>query len=95
MMLYTFDVFDNSVGRDGVSLHMSHGELVPVGDARYVRLPHTQTMVLANEQWTPCRHDAKRRAAAKVQALADTLNDQARRLREEADRDQAAEGLLT
>lgn len=95
MILYTYDVFDNSVRRDGVSLHMSHGELVPVGGVRYVRLPHSQTMVVADDQWTPCRHEAKRRAAAKVQALADTLKAQARRLREEADREQTAEGLPT
>lgn len=90
MNLYCYFLYDR-IERDGVGVYLSHGELVPVAGARYVRLPPSQTMLVADEQWSTCRHEAKRRAAAKVQALADKLNAQARRLREEADLEQAAE----
>ena len=94
MILYSYNVYD-SIREDGVGVYLSHGELVPVGSDRYVRLPHAGTMLPADETWTACRHTAKRRAAAQVQQMADRLNGQARRLREEADREQAAEGLPT
>lgn len=90
MILYSYTVCE-TVRPDGVGVYLTRGELVSVGDQRYVRLPHAGTMLRAGEEWTPCRHAAKRRAAEQVQQLADALAAQAGRLRSEADLEEAAE----
>ena len=90
MTLFSYSVYD-SVGIQGVGVYMSQGELVPVGDDRYVRLPHGGAMMPADETWSACRHEAKRRAAARVRQMADKLAAQAERLMQEAEREQLAE----
>lgn len=92
MILYSYNVYD-SIREDGVGVYLSHGELVPVGSDRYVRLPHAGTMLPADETWTACRHTAKRRAAAKVQQMADKLAAQAERLMQEAEREERSESV--
>lgn len=90
MILYSCNVYDQ-IRADGVGVYLSSGELVPVGDERYVRMPHGRTMLPADETWTLCRHEAKRRAAATVRAMAEKLAAQARRLEDEANAEQLAE----
>lgn len=90
MTLYSYSVYDQ-IRRDGVGVYLMHGDLVPVGDARYVQLPNSGTLVIADETWRTCRHEAKREAAAKVQLMAEKLAVQAARLMAEADAEQSAE----
>lgn len=90
MTLYSYSVYDQ-VRPDGVGVFLMRGDLVPVGDARYVQMPHSGTLMPQDETWTACRHEAKRRAAAQVQQMAETLAAQAKRLMAEADAEQSAE----
>lgn len=90
MTLYSYSVYDQ-IRRDGVGVYLMHGDLVPVGNARYVQLPNSGTLVIADETWRTCRHEAKRDAAAKVQQMAEMLAAQAKRLIAEADAEQSAE----
>lgn len=89
MNAYSFDIGTN-VGRSGVYLHMMTGEVVDVGGDRYIRQHSGRMMTRADDGWTECRHEAKRRAAARVQELANKLIIQADTLRREADLEQAA-----
>ena len=90
MTLYSYSVYDQ-VRPDGVGVYLMHGDLVRVVDAFYVQLPNSGTMLPQDETWTACRHEAKRRAALKVQHMAEKLAVQASRLMAEADAEQSAE----
>lgn len=88
--VYHFSVGE-TIRQSGVYVALHAGELVEVGSDRYVRQHSGRFMEQADGRWTECRHEAKRRAAVRVQELADMLARQAESLRLESEREQRAE----
>lgn len=89
-MVYRCEVYEN-IRADGVFVSIRAGQEVNVDGEQWVRSMSGQLCERMDANWWESRHDAKRAAAHKVQQFADLLAAQAKWLRQEADREQAAE----
>lgn len=89
-LVYQPDVYD-SVCKDGVSVSIRCGELVEMQGSQWVKSLSAGFAERMDDRWHPTRQAAKRAAADRVQAMSDLLARQALQLRQEADREQAAE----
>lgn len=84
MKLYTININDTCFRADGVSYYTTWGESCDVDGQPMVRMAHGAILPAAG--WVDTRTEALRLAADKIEQLAERLLLQARRVREQAER---------
>jgi hypothetical protein len=80
--LYSVDIFNSSIGEDGVVVHLTKGRPITVEGEPHVRT--TYGSVVPARAFFPTLAEAHLAAAGKIEEMARRLTDQAARMRAEA-----------
>lgn len=80
--VFRYDIYDATIGRDGLMTYVNRGAPVLVNGDPMVRLAHGT--IVDSQGWHADLESAKRAAADQIEELGTRLMEQAARLRAEA-----------